>query len=51
MIIPKQTELSVGEIGPEPCLIPIAKAIGMSLACFGREHGRNKGEFNEFDGR
>jgi hypothetical protein len=51
MIVPKQTELSVGGIGSEPCLIPIARAIRISHACFGREHGRNKGEFNEFGDR
>jgi hypothetical protein len=30
---------------------PLAHAAGMPHPCFGREHGRNKGEFNSFDGR
>jgi len=51
MIIPKQTELSVGGIGPEPCLIPIAKAIGMFPCLLWARTWQKQGEFNEFDGR
>mgnify|MGYP006191094225 CR=1 FL=1 len=49
---PRANRPSVGGFGSRPCPVPDRKSgRNVPVPCFGREHGRNKGEFNELDDR